>query len=52
MCSWELFPPSFYKTHSEEEIEQATRAAKERIMKMLDEMEELEKKKGKKEEDT
>lgn len=41
MSSWELFPPSFYKTHTEEEIEQATREAKERIRKLLDELEQF-----------
>lgn len=49
MCSWELFPPSFYKTHTDEEIEQATKAAKERIMKMLNEIEEIDKEREKEE---
>lgn len=41
MSSWELFPPSFYKTHTEEEIKLATREAKERIRKLLDELEQF-----------
>lgn len=47
MCSWELFPPSFYRTHTEEEIKEATEAAVARIRVMLDELEMLEKKEGK-----
>lgn len=42
MSSWELFPPSFYRTHTEEEIERATRETKERIRKLIDELDELE----------
>ena len=38
MSSWMLFPPSFYYTHTDEEIEQATAEAKARIYKMLEEL--------------
>lgn len=51
MCSWELFPPSFYKTHTKEEIEQATREAKERIRKLLDELEQFDEIERKEEDD-
>lgn len=43
MSSWELFLPSFYRTHTEEEIKEATEAAVARIRVMLDELEMLEK---------
>ena len=46
MCSWELLPPSFYRTHTEE-IKEATEAAVARIRVMLDELEMLEKREGK-----
>lgn len=42
MSSWELFPPSFYKTHTDEEIKEATEAALARIRVLLDELGELE----------
>ena len=42
MCSWELFPPSFYRTHTEEEIKEATERTRERVMKLLEELEEME----------
>lgn len=44
MSSWELFPPSFYRTHTEEEIEEATERTVQRIRVLLKEMEEYEKK--------
>ncbi len=34
---WGLFPPSFYYTHTEEEIEQITNETLERIKKLIDE---------------
>ena len=34
---WELFPPSFYYTHTEEEIEKITNEAIEELEKMIDE---------------
>lgn len=34
MSCWEIFPPSFYRTHTEEEI----RAAKEAVNRELDEL--------------
>ena len=37
--SWELFPPSFYYTHTEDEIECITKETIERIKKMIEEME-------------
>ncbi len=37
--SWELFPPSFYYTHTEEEIERITAETVERIQKLIDELE-------------
>lgn len=37
-CScWEMFPPSFYYTHTEEEIERITEETIESCRKMLDE---------------
>lgn len=36
---WELFPPSFYRTHTKEEIEQITAETVERIQKLINEME-------------
>lgn len=33
---WELFPPSFYHSHTDEEIEQITKETKERIQKLID----------------
>ncbi len=38
-CSWELFPPSFYYTHTKEEIERITAETVGRIQKLIDEME-------------
>lgn len=35
MKCWSLFPPSFYKTHSEEEIREAEEKAIERINKLI-----------------
>lgn len=34
---WGLFPPSFYYTHTEEEIERITKETIERYKKMIDE---------------
>lgn len=34
---WELFPPSFYYTHTEEEIERITKETIESCQKMIDE---------------
>lgn len=34
---WQLFPPSFYYTHTEEEIERITEETIESCRKMLDE---------------
>lgn len=47
MSSRELFPPSFSRTHTEEEIKEATEAAMARIRVMLDKLEMLEKREGK-----
>ena len=33
---WRLFPPSFYYTHTEEEIEQITKETVERLTKIID----------------
>lgn len=35
---WGLFPPSFYYTHTEEEIERITKETIERLREMIDEM--------------
>lgn len=35
---WSLFPPSFYYTHTEEEIERITAETIERIRKLIDEL--------------
>lgn len=37
--SWELFPPSFYYTHTEEEIECITKETKARIQALIDRLE-------------
>ncbi len=37
--SWELFPPSFYYTHTEEEIERITAETRGKIQKLIDELE-------------
>lgn len=37
--SWELFPPSFYDTHTEEEIERITKETKARIQALIDQLE-------------
>lgn len=37
--SWELFPPSFYYTHTKEEIEHITAETVGRIQKLINEME-------------
>lgn len=34
---WGLFPPSFYYTHTEEEIKQITTETIEKLQKMIDE---------------
>lgn len=34
---WRLFPPSFYYTHTEEEIERITKETIENCQKMIDE---------------
>lgn len=34
---WQLFPPSFYYTHTEEEIERITKETIERLTKMINE---------------
>lgn len=34
--SWELFPPSFYYTHTEEEIERITKETVARIEEIID----------------
>lgn len=39
MGCWMLFPPSFYLTHTIEEIKQAEKEARERIKKQLDSLE-------------
>lgn len=36
--SWQLFPPSFYYIHTEEEIEQITKETVQRITKMIDDL--------------
>lgn len=36
--SWELFPPSFYYTHTREEIDRITAETVERIQKLIDGM--------------
>lgn len=46
MSGWELFPPSFYRTHTEEEIREAKEAADrelDELLRRLDEMREEEK---------
>lgn len=46
MSCWELFPPSFYRTHTEEEIRAAEEAADrelDELLRRLDEMREEEK---------
>ena len=48
MSCWELFPPSFYRTHTEEEIEEATAKAMEGLDELLEELRERE---GKRNED-
>lgn len=35
---WSLFPPSFYHTHTEEEIERIQAETIERIKKLIDEL--------------
>lgn len=35
---WQLFPPSFYYTHTEEEIKQITKETVEKLTKMIDEL--------------
>ncbi len=35
---WQLFPPSFYYTHTEEEIERIKKETIERLQQMIDEM--------------
>lgn len=40
MSSWELFPPSFYRTHTEEEIREAKEAARKELDGLLKLMEE------------
>lgn len=37
--SWELFPPSFYYTHTPEEIKKETAELMERVHKLIDELE-------------
>lgn len=37
--SWELFPPSFYYTHTEKEIERITKEILEETRKLLDQLE-------------
>lgn len=36
--SWELFPPSFYYTHTEEEIERITAETRARIQALIDQL--------------
>lgn len=36
---WELFPLSFYYTHTAEEVERITAETREKIQKMIDELE-------------
>ncbi len=36
--SYELFPPSFYYTHTQEEIERITKEKKEKIQEMIDKL--------------
>ena len=35
---WELFPPSFYYTHTEEEIKRITAVTKARIQTLIDQL--------------
>lgn len=35
---WGLFPPSFYYTHTEEEVERITKETKARIQAMIDQL--------------
>ena len=35
---WGLFPPSFYYTHTEEEIERITAETRERIQALIDQL--------------
>ncbi len=39
MSCWELFPPSFYRTHTEEEIREATEAANKELDELLNKIE-------------
>lgn len=46
ISGWELFPPSFYRTHTEEEIREAKEAVNrelDELLRRLDEMREEEK---------
>ena len=51
MSCWELFPPSFYRTHTEEEIEEATAKAMKELDLLLEELREREGKGEEKSED-
>ena len=51
MSCWELFSPSFYRTHTEEEIEEATEKAMERIGELLEGLRKMEGKEEEKSED-
>lgn len=44
MSCWELFPPSFYRTHTEEEIKEATEKAMKELDLLLEELKEMERK--------
>ena len=35
---WGLFPPSFYYTHTEEEVERITKETKARIQALIDQL--------------
>lgn len=48
MSCWELFPPSFYRTHTEEEIKEATEKAMKELDLLLEELKEMERKEEKK----
>lgn len=46
MSCWEVFPPSFYRTHTEEEIREARGAADRELDELLKRINERRKKNG------
>ncbi len=41
MNCWEIFPPSFYRAHTEEEIREAKEVANKELDKLLKRMDEM-----------